>query len=118
MFRRFIKGLSLKTRIRLILEVGVLFIAIYTVVLGHPPAKAQRTHPVPMQQVITDADEKRDLAIDKLQTFQKNQENWNHETGVELQQHDAAINRFWGGLAAIMFAITALIGVTVKFGNK
>lgn len=111
-----VMGLSVKNRIRLILQVGAFTIAIYTFVLGHPPAAAQR-QPVAVQRVITLDDEKRDIAIDDLQTFEKNQNNWNHDTGIELAAHDSAINRFWGGIVVIGLMIGGSIGITLKSGK-
>lgn len=89
-------GLSINNRIVFIFRCGVLATCGFCILLlGHPPAKAQRQQQVqqivPTERVVTAKDEAQDIAISKFEEFKNNQENWNHQTGKQISDQAKAL---------------------------
>jgi hypothetical protein len=80
-------GLSVNNRIAFIFRAGVLATcALLSFGIGHPPARAQRQPVIATERVVTEADKDQDIALSKLQEFQRNQESWNAQTGTQVAQ--------------------------------
>ena len=70
-------------RATLCLRTGVLAVAAYIAFAGKPSANGQTTV-VQTEGVVRHIDEEQDISLSKLAEFQRNQENWNKQTGSDL----------------------------------
>lgn len=87
--------LSIYNRMAFILRGGVIAVCVLcTFILGYPPAKAQHQSPRPFittESVVSHEDESQDISISKFEEFQRNQDNWNKQTGKQIGDQAKAI---------------------------